>query len=439
MVDRRLGPRQQQFTEPFPPIPDELPKREYVGHHPVKVRQPYLSADVAVLLEILKSQSGGHDGSTRLETSERRNENWLSLGSYTSNHVDRRDYLARQEFRMKVCDEDYNAAQHGSHDELTDVRLTSFNTQIRGQPLVHPCYKAKIAENKQSQVQMKTREHRANQRLRAGCLMPQPPISSAVSPSLGHPLVLSVAEVGPKDRPIAIDVSEDEQQDVGHQKLTSTEYSEATAARVGDNDRRTDPDPVVPGVQPSAAQDPIQPSVSIVSKLSNSTIRARNFFGTSRKQKKNKKRLQDKKRKQEEKTAVHLEIEAGSLMEAPPLDREFIAGSEDIPSSIENLTPAIPSSEPVMAPPAPHVNATPGIAPKDIVYERVITRLCFAYIDANIYIKEIAKDTQDQSTAEKLMKLCDQMTTAKNTALRNLRGHPDALERVRDSLRGKTR
>lgn len=29
---------------------------------------------------------------------------------------------------MKVCDEDYNAAQRDSHDELTDVRLTSSNT-----------------------------------------------------------------------------------------------------------------------------------------------------------------------------------------------------------------------------------------------------------------------------------------------------------------------
>ncbi|KAL8870174.1 MAG: hypothetical protein Q9198_007697 [Flavoplaca austrocitrina] len=71
-----------------------------------------------------------------------------------------------------------------------------------------------------------------------------------------------------------------------------------------------------------------------------------------------------------------------------------------------------------MAPPASHLNATSGIAPKDKAYER---------------------DMEDQSTAEKLTKLCDQMTTAKNLALRSLRGHPDALERVMDSLRGKIR
>ncbi|KAL9014135.1 MAG: hypothetical protein Q9180_008968 [Flavoplaca navasiana] len=141
----------------------------------------------------------------------------------------------------------------------------------------------------------------------------------------------------------------------------------------------------------------------------------------SRKQKKNKRRLQDRKRKEEEDIAAQLEIEAGSLMEAPPLNKEFIAGSEDIPNSIENLTHAIPSSELVMAPPAPQVNATLDIERKDKAYERVITRLCFAHIDANIYIKEIAKDTQDRSKAEKLTKLYHQMTTAKDMALRNTR------------------
>ncbi|KAL8891243.1 MAG: hypothetical protein Q9192_005764, partial [Flavoplaca navasiana] len=341
-----------------------------------------LSADVAVLLEILKNQSGGHDGSTTLETSERRNENLLSLGNNTSNHVDRRDDLAKPEFRMKVRDGDYNTTQRDSQDELTAVRLTSFNTQIKRQPLVHPCFKATIAENNQGQEKMKPREHRTNQR---------------------------------------------------------TENIEAATKRVGDNDLRTDPNPLVPVAQPSAAQNPIQPPVSCDFHLSNSTLRGRNFLAMSRKQKKNKKRLRDKRRKQEEETAAQVEIEAGSLMEAPPLDREFIAGSEDIPSGIENLTPAIPSSEPVMAPPAPHLNATLGIERKYKAYERVSTRLCYAHIDANIYIKEIAKDTQDQSTTEKLTKLCDRMTTAKDMALRSLRGHPDALERVGDSLRGMTR
>ncbi|KAL8866277.1 MAG: hypothetical protein Q9198_008960, partial [Flavoplaca austrocitrina] len=276
-------PRQQQLTEPFPHVPNELPKREYFGHHPVRVRQPYLSADVAVLLEILKNQSREHDGSTRLETSERRNENLLSLGSYTTNHVDRRDDLAKPEFRMKFCDDDYNAAQRDSHDELTDVRLTSFNTQIGGQPLVHPRYKATIAQNNQSQVQMKTREHRPKQRLRAGCLMPQPPISSDVSSSLGHPLVVSVAEVGSSDRPIAIDVSEDEENDVGHQEFTSNENIEVATTRVESNDHGTYANPVVSGVQQSVAQNSIQPPFSCDRKLSNSVLRARNFLGTPRK------------------------------------------------------------------------------------------------------------------------------------------------------------
>ncbi|KAI4272531.1 MAG: hypothetical protein LQ337_005246 [Flavoplaca oasis] len=286
---------------------------------------------------------------------------------------------------MKVCDEDYNAAQRDSHDELTD-----------------------------------------------------PPISSAVTSSLGHLLVISVAEVGSSDRPIAIDDSEDEENNVGHLELTSSENIEATTTRVGDKDRRTDPDPVVPVVQPSAAQDPIQPPVSCDFKTSNRTPRARNSLGMSRKQKKNKRRLRDKKRRQEEETAAQHEIEAGSSKEARPLNREFIAGSEDIPNSMDNLAPAITSSELVVAPPAPRVNTTLGIERKDKAYGRVITRLCFAHIDANIYIKEIAKDTEDHSTAEKLTKLCDQMTTAKNMALRNLRGHSDTLERVMDSLRGKT-
>ncbi|KAL8845653.1 MAG: hypothetical protein Q9198_011381, partial [Flavoplaca austrocitrina] len=73
-----------------------------------------------------------------------------------------------------------------------------------------------------------------------------------------------------------------------------------------------------------------------------------------------------------------------------------------------------------MAPPASYLNATSGIAPKDKAYERVITRLCSAYLNVNIYINEIPKDMEDQSTAEKLTKLCDQITTAKNLALRNL-------------------
>ncbi|KAL9032658.1 MAG: hypothetical protein Q9180_006376, partial [Flavoplaca navasiana] len=414
-----LNATQRYYAEFWPASID-------ITHQPISpiaivlARQPYLSADVAVLLEILKNQSGGYDGSTTLEKSERRNENLLSLGNYRSNHVNRRDDLTRSEFRMKICDENYKAAQRDSHNELTDVRRTSFNTQIKGQPLAHPRYEATIAENKRSQEQMKLREHRVNQRLRAGCLMPQPPISSAVSSSLGHPLIISVAEVGSSDRPIAIDVSEDEENNVG------------------DNDHRTDPNPRVPVKPPSSAQDPIQPPNCCDFDSSNSTLRARNFHGMSQKQKKNKRRLQDRKRKEEEDIAAQLEIEAGRLMEGPPLNKGVIAGSEDIPNSIENLTPAIPTSELVMAPPASHVNATLGIERKDKAYERVITRLCFAHIDANIYIKEIAKDTEDQSTAEKLTKLCDQMTTAKNIALRNLRGHPDALERVMDSLRGKT-
>ncbi|KAL9023899.1 MAG: hypothetical protein Q9180_008070, partial [Flavoplaca navasiana] len=175
-----------------------------------------------------------------------------------------------------------------------------------------------------------------------------------------------------------------------------------------------------------------------------STARARNFAGSSRKQKKIKRRTRDKKRKVDEETAV--QIEAETLVEGTPITRTSVADSEGIPASAKrarfmpNSNDRLPSAMASTETAVPHdINADVDIGYKDRAYERVISRMCSAYIDAKICIKEIAKDTEDQSTAEKLTKLCDQMTTAISLAVRNLRGHPDALERVMDFLRVKTR
>ena len=369
--DCRLGPPQQPYTESTPAMQNKLVKGGYAEDQPVIARQSYLNADVAVLLEILKSQSRPL------------------------------------------------------------------------QPSVVPSFTANLAEDRQNGERKNLTENAPIENLTAGGLAPKSPTFFTGNASFRHPHIKSAAEMRPNHRPIVIEISDSEENNMDHRQRTSVGNKEAATTRIRENDRSTDSKSEIPIIQPPTTEMSIQPPTSSHPTSSNKAARARNFAMSSRKQKNTKRRTRDRKRKVDERRAV--QIEAETLVNGTSTTRTSVADSEGIPASAkrarlmpnckDKLTSAMPLTENAVA---HDINADVDIG-KDRAYEQVISRLFSAHIDANIYINEIAKDTQDQSTAEKLTKLCDQMTTAKNMALRNLRGHPDALERVMGSLRGKTR
>ncbi|KAL9630383.1 MAG: hypothetical protein Q9204_004746 [Flavoplaca sp. TL-2023a] len=353
-------------------MPNKFTKGGYAEDQPVMAREPYLSSDVVVLLEILKSQSRPL------------------------------------------------------------------------QPSVVPSFATNLPEDRQNGERNNLTENAPTENLTAGGRAPKPPTFFTGNASFRRQFVKSAAEMRPSHRPIVIEMSDSEEDNMDHRQRTSLGNKEAATTRVRKNDRSTDTRPEIPVTQPLTTEMSVQPPTSSHPTSNNKAARARNFARSSRKQKRIERRTRDRKKKVDEGTAVQIEDE--TLLKDTSTTRTYIADSEGIPASAkrarlmpncnDKLTSAMPSTETAVT---HDNNADVDIRYKDRAYERVISRLCSAYIDAKICINEIAKETEDQSTAEKLTKLCDQMTTAKDMTLRNLRGHPEALERVMDSLRGETR
>ncbi|KAL8854416.1 MAG: hypothetical protein Q9221_000686 [Calogaya cf. arnoldii] len=70
--------------------------------------------------------------------------------------------------------------------------------------------------------------------------------------------------------------------------------------------------------------------------------------------------------------------------------------------------------------------------------ERTAIQLCLALVETKDGINEMANRIQDEDRAEKLLTVCKEIASCINGALEELIGHPDALERVLNSLPDQT-
>ncbi|KAL8867973.1 MAG: hypothetical protein Q9198_008333 [Flavoplaca austrocitrina] len=176
-------------------------------------RQPYLSADVAVLLEILKSQS--------------------------------------RPLQQSVV----------------------------------PSFAANCPEDRQNGERKNLRENGPNENLTAGGLAPKPPTSFTGNAYYRHPSVISAAEMCPSHRPIVIEISDSEEDNMDHRQRTSVGNKEAATTWIRENARNTDTKSHIPGIQPPTTEMSIQPPTSSHPTSSNKAARARNFARSSRQQK----------------------------------------------------------------------------------------------------------------------------------------------------------
>ncbi|KAL9034598.1 MAG: hypothetical protein Q9180_005314, partial [Flavoplaca navasiana] len=168
------GPPQQPYTESTPPMPNGLAKGGYAEDQPVITRQPYLSADVAVLLELLKSPS-------------------------------------RPLQRSMV-----------------------------------PSFTANLAEKRQDGERKNLTENGPNENLTAGGLAPKPPRLFTGKTSFRHPSVKPAAERRPSHRPIVIEISDGEEDNIDHRQMTTVGTKEAATTGVRENDHSTDAKSEIP-------------------------------------------------------------------------------------------------------------------------------------------------------------------------------------------------